>query len=91
MQERATGPTVTWHCSLETIAGESKGADCYLALFAYRRFRYMMAVMVLWPMVEKLVVAGDLNMDLLRTGKVAVEMLVFRTFPHTFSRDGVVI
>ena len=26
-------PTVTWHCLVETIARESKGADCYLRLF----------------------------------------------------------
>ena len=46
MQERATGPTVTWHCALETIAGENYGADYYLELFAYRTFRYVVAVMV---------------------------------------------
>ena len=42
----------------------------------------MVAVMVSWPMVAKLVVAGDLNMDLLRTGKVVVAMLGFRTSSH---------
>ena len=38
--------TVTWNCSVETIAGESEEADCYLGLFAYRTFRYVVAVMV---------------------------------------------
>ena len=40
------GPTVTWHWAVETIAGESDWADCYLGLFAYRTFRYVVAVMV---------------------------------------------
>ena len=36
-------------------------------------------------MVAELIVAGDLNGDLLRTGGVAVAMLGFRTSLHTFS------
>ena len=39
-------------------------------------------------MVAELIFAGDINRDLLRTGEVAVAMLGFRTYPHTFSRDG---
>ena len=35
-------------------------------------------------MVADLIVAGDLNRDLLRTGGVAVAMLGFRTSPNTF-------
>ena len=35
-------------------------------------------------MAAELVVAGDLNRDLLRTGRVAVAMLGFRTSLHTF-------
>ena len=33
-------------------------------------------------MVAELIVAGDLNRDLLRTGRVAVEMLGFRASLH---------
>ena len=39
-------------------------------------------------MVIDLIVAGDINEDLLRTGGVAVAMLGFRKSPHTFPRDG---
>ena len=39
-------------------------------------------------MVAELIVEGDLNGDLLRTGGVAVAMLGFRTSLHTFFRDG---
>ena len=46
LQERAAKPTVTFYSSVETIAGESKGTDCYLALFAYRMIRCVVAVMV---------------------------------------------
>ena len=35
-------------------------------------------------MVAELIVAGDLNRDLLITGRMAVAMLVFRTSLHTF-------
>ena len=38
-----SGPTVTWHCSVETITGESDGANCYLGLFANRTFWYVVA------------------------------------------------
>ena len=36
-------------------------------------------------MVADLIVAEDLNRDLLKTGRVAVAMLGFRTSSHTFS------
>ena len=69
---------------LETIAGESEGSDCYLELFAYITFRHVVSVMVKWPMVAELIVAGYINKDLLRKGRVALAMLGFRTSPHTF-------
>ena len=37
-----------------------------------------------WPVVAELIVARDLNGGLLRTGRVAVAMLGFRTSMHTF-------
>ena len=45
-RERAMGPTVTWHWAVETIAGESDEADCYLAMFSNRTFQYVVAVMM---------------------------------------------
>ena len=41
--------------------------------------------MVYWPMVAELIVAGDINRDLLRTGRVAVAMLGLWKSLHTFS------
>ena len=35
-------------------------------------------------MVAELIVAGDINRDLLRTGRVAVAMFGFRKSLHTF-------
>ena len=85
MQERSTGPTVTWHCSVEKIEGEGNGADCYLGLFAYRKFWYVVAVMVQWQMVAELIVAGDLNRDLMRTGRVAVAEFELQDISAHFS------
>ena len=62
----------------------SKGADCYLRLFAYTTLMYVVAVMVQWPIVAKLIVAKDLNRDLLRMVRVGVAMLGFWKSQHTF-------
>ena len=70
------------------ISGESNRADCYLSLFANRTFRYVVTVMVYLPMVTELIVMGDLNGDFLRTSRVAVAMLGFRTSLHTLSCNG---
>ena len=82
------GPTVTWHWGVETIAGESDGADCYLALFSNRSIQYVVAVMVYCPILAELIFARYLNGDLHRTGGVVVTMLDFRTSTHTTSRGG---
>ena len=36
-------------------------------------------------MVAEMIVVGDVNRGLLRTGRVAVAMFGFRSFLHTFS------
>ena len=53
-------------------AGESGGADYYLVLLANTTIRYVVAVMVQWPMGAELIFARGLNVDLERMGEVAV-------------------
>ena len=36
----------TWHWAVEKITVESDRANCYLTLFAYRTFMYVVEVMV---------------------------------------------
>ena len=49
---------------LETNAGESDRAECYLAPFDNTTIRYVVAAMVDWPRGAELIFAGDLNLDL---------------------------
>ena len=49
-------------------AGESDGADCCMEPFDNTTIRYVVAAMVKWPMGSDMVFAGDLNVDLGRTG-----------------------
>ena len=49
-------------------AGESDGADCYLALFENTTIWYEVAVMVWWPTGADMIFAGDFNMYLERMG-----------------------
>ena len=51
-----------------TNTGEINGADCYLAPFDNTNIRYVVTTMVEWPRGEELIFAGDLNVDLERTG-----------------------
>ena len=41
--------------AVETNAGESDGANCYLALFDNTTIRYVVAAMVEWPRGEELI------------------------------------
>ena len=63
------------HGAVETNARESDRADCYLALFANTTIQYVVAAMVQWPMGAEHIFAGDLNLDLERTGGVLVATL----------------
>ena len=54
--------------AVETNAGKSNGSDCYLAPFDNTTIRYVVAAMVDWPRGAEMVFAGDLNLDLERTG-----------------------
>ena len=57
------------HCgAVVANAGESNRADCYLEPFDNTKIRYVVAAMVEWPMGAELIFAGDLNVDLERTG-----------------------
>ena len=47
---------------------ESDWADCYLAPFNNTTIRYVLAAMVEWPRGAELIFAGDLKVDLERTG-----------------------
>ena len=53
---------------VETNAGDSDGANCNLAPFENTTIQYVVAAMVQWPMGADLIFAGDLNLDLDRTG-----------------------
>ena len=52
----------------ETNAGESDGANCYLAPFKNTTIWYVVTAMVEWPRVAETIVVEDLNVDLERTG-----------------------
>ena len=54
--------------AVETNAGESDGADCYLAPFKNTTIWYVVAAMVEWPRGAELIFLGELNVDLERTG-----------------------
>ena len=57
---------------VETNTGERDGAECYLELFAITTIWYVVAAMVQWQIGAEHIFAGDLNMDLERTGGVTV-------------------
>ena len=56
------------HGEVEKNAGESDGADCYLAPFDNTPIQYVVAAMVEWPRGAELIFSGELNVDLERTG-----------------------
>ena len=54
--------------AVETNAGKSDGAECYLSPFDNTTIWYVVAAIVEWPRGEELIFAGVLNVDLDRMG-----------------------